>query len=71
MSAYMQHLKITTGYESLKTKYMRQLASKYPNWQGQPQIDSINSMDSETSECNEEENINDHTKIITCKSNVV
>ena len=36
MSTYMLALKTTTGYESLKTKYMRQLARNYPNLQGEP-----------------------------------
>ena len=36
MSNYMLALKTTTGYESLKTKYMRQLAKNYPNLQGEP-----------------------------------
>ena len=37
MSNYMEALKATTGYESLKSKYMRQLAKTYPSLQGEPQ----------------------------------
>ena len=36
MSTYLQALKTTTGYESLKTKYMRQLSRNHPNLQGEP-----------------------------------
>ena len=52
MSTYMQHLRITTGYESLKTKYMRQLASKYPNSHVGTPTDTI---DQEVSDMNDEE----------------
>ena len=40
MSHYMQALKTTTGYESLKVKYMRQLSRNFPNLQGEPQFDT-------------------------------
>ena len=36
MSTYMLAIKTTTGYESLKTKYMRQLAKNHPDLQGEP-----------------------------------
>ena len=36
MSTYMLALKTNTGYESLKTKYMRQLARNFPDIQGEP-----------------------------------
>ena len=40
MSTYMQALKTTTGYESLKVKYMRQLSQNYPGLQGEPQLNT-------------------------------
>ena len=40
MSTYMEALKTTTGYETLKVKYMRQLARNYPNLQGEPDLDA-------------------------------
>ena len=36
----MQAIKTTTGYESLKTKYMRQLARNFPTLQGEPQLNT-------------------------------
>ena len=39
MSTYMYALKTTTGYESLKTKYMRQLSKNFPGLQGEPDLD--------------------------------
>ena len=36
MSNYMQALKNNTGYESLKCKYLRQLARSFPHLQGEP-----------------------------------
>ena len=45
MSQYMQALKATTGYESLKTKYMRQLAKSFPNRQGEPEFDTTQIID--------------------------
>ena len=36
MSTYMLAIKTTTGYESLKSKYMRLLAKNFPNLQGEP-----------------------------------
>ena len=38
MSTYMETLKSSTGYESLKAKYMRQLARTYPKLQGEPGV---------------------------------
>ena len=40
MSNYMQYLKTSTGYESLKTKYQRHLARAHPNLPGEPQLDN-------------------------------
>ena len=37
MSSYMEALKISTGYESLKSKYLRRLSRNYPDLQGEPQ----------------------------------
>ena len=40
MSSYMQALKTTTGYETLKVKYMRQLSKNYPGLQGEPDLNT-------------------------------
>ena len=48
MSHYMQALRATTGYESLKVKYMRQLAKNFPNLQGEPQFDTTQAFDMDT-----------------------
>ena len=45
MSTYMQAIKTTTGYESLKTKHLRQLKRNYPNLQGEPQLNTTQAGD--------------------------
>ena len=56
MSSYMAALKVSTGYESLKVKYMRQLARNYPNLQGEPELDKTlpGDMDRDIVECDDE-----------------
>ena len=55
LSTYMQAIKATTGYESLKVKYMRQLARNFPNLQGEPQFDTTQSGEMDRDLENEEE----------------
>ena len=55
MSAYMLALRTTTGYESLKVKYMRQLAKSFPNLQGEPQFDTTLAGDMDRDLLEEEE----------------
>ena len=59
-----QALKVSTGYESLNTKYMRQLSRRFPGLQGEPdQLNTTLAANGEMPMADNDDNNDEETEV--------